>query len=79
MCNKLLFDHHLPPRIEDVKVYFHQKGVPEKEAEDFFHVYEQRHWRSKKGNFYKNWRTIAYRWIVSVLSLNQFGPVERNH
>lgn len=66
----LLFDHHIPPRIEEVKGYFFKNGIPEKEAEDFFHVYENRHWESKKGHFIKNWKAIAYRWIVSVWHAN---------
>jgi hypothetical protein len=68
----LLFAHHIPPKIEDIKVYFSQKGVPEKEAEDFFHVYEHRHWTSKTGHFIKNWKAIAYRWIVSTWKTNTF-------
>ena len=65
-----LFSHHLSPKMRDVKVYFSQKGISEKEAEDFFHVYEQRQWKSKRGNFYQNWKAIAYRWIVSVWKEN---------
>jgi len=63
-----LFSHHLAPKLEEVKTYFSKKGVPEAEAEDFYYVYENRHWRTGKGTFYKSWRVIAYRWIVSVLS-----------
>jgi hypothetical protein len=73
--NDPLFSHHLSPRIEDVKVYFSQKGIPDKEAEDFFYVYERRNWMSKTGNFIINWKGIAYRWIVSVWKAN---PLLRN-
>jgi hypothetical protein len=68
--SKNLFQHHVSPRLEEVKIYFLQKGIPEREAEDFFHVYENRHWTSKKGNFYRNWKTIAYRWVASVWKSN---------
>jgi len=66
-----LFSHHLAPRLEEVKTYFSTKGAPEAEAEDFYYVYENRHWRTGKGTFYKSWRVIAYRWIVSVLGAKQ--------
>jgi hypothetical protein len=68
--NEALFTHHLSPRIEDVKMYFSQKGIPEREAEDFFYVNERRGWKSKNGNFIKNWKGIAYRWMVSVWKAN---------
>jgi hypothetical protein len=70
MAGDSFFAHHIPPKIEDVKVYFSQKGIPEKEAEDFFHVYEHRHWTSKTGHFINNWKAIAYRWIASVVHNN---------
>jgi hypothetical protein len=61
------FSHHEPPRLEEVKKYFFDKGVAEPEAEDFYYVYEHRHWRTAAGDFYRSWRVIAYRWIASVL------------
>jgi hypothetical protein len=62
-----LFDHHEPPKLEEVKAYFSRKGAPIPEAEDFYHVYEHRHWRTAAGNFCPSWRVIACRWIESVL------------
>jgi hypothetical protein len=72
-----LFSHHLAPKLEEVKTYFSTKGAPEAEAEDFYYVYENRHWRTGKGTFYKSWRVIAYRWIVSVLSAKRLCPDRR--
>jgi hypothetical protein len=63
----VFFDHHIPPRMEDVKGYFLQKGAPRREAEDFYHVYENRHWTSRTGKFINNWKVVAYRWIASML------------
>jgi hypothetical protein len=62
-----VFAAYFPPRIEEVKIYFLQKGVPEKEAEQFFLFYEKKGWISKKGNFLKNWKSTAYKWVASVL------------
>jgi hypothetical protein len=58
----------IPPRIEDVRIYFSQKGMPVLEAEAFFIFYEKKNWKSKKGNFFKSWKNIAYYWIASVIS-----------
>lgn len=60
------FTNHIPPRIEEVKVYFNQRGVKECEAEAFFLFYEAKNWTSKRGNYLKNWKTIAYHWIWSI-------------
>ncbi|MDR3714035.1 MAG: hypothetical protein P4L51_14540 [Puia sp.] len=70
MAEEALFDHHISPQMEEVKVYFSKKGMPENEAEDFFFVYEHRHWKCRKRNFIKNWKAFAYRWVVSVWKAN---------
>ena len=67
MSYQALFAKKIPPAIEEVKIYFLQRGIPEKEAEDFFLFYEKKKWTSKKGNFFKNWKNIAYKWIGTVL------------
>ena len=61
-----LFVHHVSPRVDDVKGYFIQNGAPHREAEDFYHVYENRHWTNTRGNFIKNWKIVAARWIASI-------------
>lgn len=61
------FTNVMPPRIDDVKTYFNQKGMPEKEAEVFFLFYDQKHWRNKKGNVLKGWKNSAWRWVQSVI------------
>ncbi len=66
-ASKNLFQHHVSPKLEEVRIYFLQKGIPAKEAEDFFSMYEYRNWKSKKGDFITNWKAIAYRWIASIL------------
>ena len=55
----------IPPRIEEVKIYFSQKGVSGREIEDFFIFYEERQWTSK-GKSFKNWKSVAYRWIARI-------------
>ncbi len=65
--NNELWPAAMPPRIEDVKIYFSQKGMNEKEAETFFLFYQFKHWRSKRGNFFKSWKGIAHGWIMSAI------------
>jgi len=58
----------MPPTIEDVKIYFSQKGMPAPEAEQFFLFYEKKQWKSKNGNFLKSWKNVAYYWIATITS-----------
>jgi len=57
----------MPPSIQEVKMYFSQKGMPISEAETFFLFYEKKLWKSRRGNYFKNWKSIARRWIYSVI------------
>lgn len=57
----------IPPRVEDVRIYFSQKGMTDAEAESFFLFYEKKSWTGKKGNFLKSWKNIAYQWIAGIL------------
>jgi hypothetical protein len=67
MQQQIIFNRTIPPKIEDVKIYFSQRGMPDREAEHFFLFYEKRLWKSKKGRFLKSWKNIAWNWISSVL------------
>jgi hypothetical protein len=63
-----LYTQIMPPTIQDVKIYFSQKGMLETEAESFFLFYEKRGWRSKRGNYFKTWKNVAYQWIGTIVS-----------
>ena len=67
MQQQALFTNTMPPSIQDVKIYFSQKGMTDLEAEHFFLFYEKKQWKSKNGNFFKSWKNIARNWIMSVL------------
>jgi hypothetical protein len=67
MKQQPVFTRTMPPRIQDVKIYFNQKGMPDLEAEHFFLFYEKKEWKGKKGNFMKSWKNIAWSWIQSAL------------
>jgi len=61
-----------PPTIDDVKIYFSQKGLPEYEAENFYELYQKKEWISRYGNFLKNWKDVAYKWIVALVHQQPF-------
>jgi len=68
-----------PPSIQDVKVYFNQKGMPDCEADTFYRFYDKKRWTSKNEHFYKDWKQIAYRWIARVVRFDPFLFDRRIH
>ena len=56
-----------PPNIDQVKMYFSQKGMNEQEAQHFFQLYQIKQWRTKKGEMIKNWKNAAHGWIFSAI------------
>lgn len=56
-----------PPKVDEVKVYFLQRGMMESEAEQFFLSYEEKCWKNAKGQFMSNWKGLAYKWINTIL------------
>ena len=68
MRNEALFTRTMPPGIEEVRIYFSQKGIPDLEAEHFFLFYERKQWKNKSGDFVKSWKNSAWGWIRGVVS-----------
>ena len=60
----------VPPKIQEVKIYFCQKGIPEKEAEAFCIFYEGKEWKNKKGAPLRNWRRAAWLWGKDFFQAN---------
>jgi hypothetical protein len=56
-----------PPKVDEVKVYFLQRGMMESEAEQFFLSYDQKNWKNAKGGVMSNWKGLAYKWINAIL------------
>ena len=56
-----------PPTLAQVKMYFTAKGMNDREAEDFFQLYQLKQWRNKKGEMMKRWKNAAYSWIFSAV------------
>lgn len=56
-----------PPSIQDVKIYFNQKGMPDFEACNFYQFYEKRKWKTKNGIFMSKWKDFAHRWIAAIV------------
>lgn len=56
----------MPPKVEEVIIYFTQRGASKTEAEEFFLFYDSKHWISKTGKYYKSWKSIAYKWVSAI-------------
>lgn len=56
-----------PPTLDQVKIYFSQKGMNDKEAEHFYQLYQLRQWRNKKGEMITRWKNAAHGWIFAAL------------
>lgn len=72
-------DVNYPPSMQEIKIYFNQKGMPDCEADNFYRFYEKKRWTGKNGYFYKNWKQIAYRWIADVVKAHPFLFDRRIH
>jgi len=49
----------IPPKIDEVKVYFDEKGYTVNQAEKFFEYYDSGNWKDSKGNSVISWRQKA--------------------
>lgn len=67
MIEKTIFNRRMPPTIQDVKIYFSQKGISEPEAETFFLFQEKRQWATRKGCSLLEWKRTARQWIAAIL------------
>lgn len=67
MEKQALFTKIMPPRIQDVKIYFSQKGISDLEAEHFFLYYEKKQWKRKNGISLKSWKNNAWNWTKEIL------------
>jgi hypothetical protein len=67
MIDQTIFNRRMPPTIQDVKIYFSQKGVSEPEAEVFFLFQEKRQWATRKGRSLQEWKRTARRWIAAIM------------
>lgn len=52
-----------PPTAEQVKTYFAAKGMNDREAMDFYALYQLLQWRNRKGKIITSWKKAALRWI----------------
>lgn len=54
----------MPPDLEVLHIYFNQKGEGNL-AEEFFHEYDIRGWRTATGGTVRNWKVCAAEWIYN--------------
>ena len=57
-----------PPGKSDVYIYFRLLDLSEKHSDAFYFYGESKGWRTNKGQLVKNWKVLAYNWILSFQS-----------
>lgn len=57
------YGKNIPPDIEQVIIYFAEKGQPEKKAMNFFHEFALRKWKNHQGKTISNWKVHAWGYI----------------
>lgn len=65
------FGNCMPPTLENLAIYFSQKGLPVKAAEGFYRYHKARKWKTQAGNPVRNWKTLANNWIWSHQQANK--------
>jgi hypothetical protein len=55
------------PKLEEIRIYFNQKGVPQEEADKFYRFYEKRKWKTPKGIAITKWTDKARVWAYDIL------------
>lgn len=53
----------IPPIYEHVLIYFLTAGCNERVAKEFYHTYQYRDWKNRKGKTIKDWKMHAWHWI----------------
>jgi hypothetical protein len=55
----------MPPEFNLVVIYFREKGRSQHQANGFYEFYSGRKWKNKQGIQYKNWKKLAWEWILN--------------
>ena len=63
----------IPPKLEDVKIYFISMNTDENEAERFFNHFQSNGWLVGGKSKMKNWQASAKNWIMNLQS---FTPIQ---
>lgn len=63
----------IPPKLEDVKIYFNSLNTDENEAERFFNHFQSNGWLVGGKSKMKNWQASAKNWIMNLQS---FIPIQ---
>lgn len=69
MKDIILFKEHRPPGLLEVKRYFSNRNINNREAEHFYFFYELRQWKTRNGRLINNWKTLAGKWIAFALRI----------
>jgi len=72
MNSDFVYTGIMPPTIQEVKIYFSQKGMPDLEADHFFLFYEKKEWKSKNGQPFKGWKHLAWNWARAFMATHKW-------
>ncbi|MCU4157778.1 hypothetical protein J1N10_17515 [Carboxylicivirga sp. A043] len=59
------------PPLQHIKIYFHEKGHPESEAQRFFNYYESNGWLIGGKTPMKDWKAAARNWMLNIKKFEQ--------
>jgi len=63
----------IPPKKEDVMVYFREKGYSQVEAEKFFNYFESNGWLVGGRTKMRDWKAAARNWMLNTKKYNYAG------
>ncbi|MBR8534014.1 hypothetical protein KDU71_00450 [Carboxylicivirga sediminis] len=61
------------PPLQHIKIYFHEKGHPESEAQRFFNYYESNGWLIGGKTPMKDWKAAARNWMLNIKKFEKKG------
>ncbi len=61
------FGKQVPPELRHVQIYFLEKNIKLEIAQSFFEHYSSKSWKNKHGILLKNWKSLAWDWIMKDL------------
>ncbi|RFM34456.1 hypothetical protein DXN04_14355 [Chitinophaga silvisoli] len=67
-----------PPTRNEVYIYFRLLNLSDKHSDAFYLYYEFKEWRNDTGEQFKNWKVLAYNWILSFARSNPFKKKRSN-
>nr|WP_121269916.1 hypothetical protein [Pedobacter schmidteae] len=62
----------LPPKLENVIIYFSALGIPSAHAQKFYKHNTKMKWLKPSGAPIRNWKTFACDWIFNLKNVKRY-------